>query len=72
MQDRQQQQQLAPQLIPPNKLDFSNTNEWPRWMKRFERYRITSGLDKQSEEYAFMQLVTMQRTSSVFSVQVGD
>ncbi|KAK0131434.1 hypothetical protein N1851_033836 [Merluccius polli] len=56
MQDRQQQQ-LAPQLIPPNKFDFSNTNDWPRWMKRFERYRIASGLDKQSEEFqvnAFM------------------
>ncbi|KAK0140295.1 hypothetical protein N1851_022770 [Merluccius polli] len=47
----------APQLAPPGKFDFTDANEWPRWMKRFERYRIASGLDKQSEEFqvnAFM------------------
>lgn len=46
-----------PQLAPPGKFDFSNINDWPRWMKRFERYRIASGLDKQSDEFqvnAFM------------------
>lgn len=42
---------LASQLALPSKFDFTNTSEWPRWMKRFERYRITSGLDKQPEEY---------------------
>ena len=48
---------MAPQLVPPGKFDFTSVNEWPRWMKRFERYRIASGLDKQSEEFqvnAFM------------------
>ncbi|KAK0148358.1 hypothetical protein N1851_011319 [Merluccius polli] len=48
---------LAPQLAPPGKFDFTDANEWPRWMKRFERYRIASGLDRQSEEFqvnAFM------------------
>lgn len=46
-----------PQLAPPGKFDFTNANEWPRWTKRFERYRIASGLEKQSEEFqvnAFM------------------
>ncbi|KAL0148076.1 hypothetical protein M9458_056616 [Cirrhinus mrigala] len=38
-------------LAPPGKFNFTNTTEWPRWMKRFERYRIASGLDKQSQEY---------------------
>ncbi len=42
---------LASKLTPPGKFDFTNTTEWPRWMKRFERYRIASGLDKQSQEY---------------------
>lgn len=47
----------APQLVPPGKFDFANTKEWQRWMKRFERYRIASGLDKQSQKFqvnAFM------------------
>ncbi len=35
----------------PGKFDFSDMNEWPKWMQRFERYRIASGLDKQSQEY---------------------
>lgn len=50
-------QQLAPQLAPPGKFNFSNANEWPRWIKRFERYRIVSGLDEKSQEFqvnAFM------------------
>ena len=46
-----------PQLAPPGKFDFSNVNEWPKWMKRFERYRMASGLNTQSKEFqvnAFM------------------
>lgn len=39
------------QLAPPGNFDFSNANEWPKWIRRFERFRIASGLDKQSEEY---------------------
>ncbi len=48
---------VAPQFAPPGKFDFSNANDWPRWMKHFERYRIALGLDKQSQEFqvnAFM------------------
>ncbi|KAJ8356744.1 hypothetical protein SKAU_G00195380 [Synaphobranchus kaupii] len=48
---------IMPQLASPGRFDFTNVNEWPRWMKRFEHYRIASGLDKQSEEFqvnAFM------------------
>lgn len=54
------QPQLALQLNPPGKFDFSNPNDWARWMKMFEHYRIASGLDKQSEEFqvnAFMYTV---------------
>lgn len=42
---------LMPSLMPPGKFDFSDMSEWPKWMRRFERYRIASGLDKQSQEY---------------------
>lgn len=41
----------VPQLAAPGKFDFSKVTEWPRWLKRFERYRIASGLDKQSQEF---------------------
>lgn len=39
------------QLAPPGNFDFSNANEWTKWIRRFERFRIASSLDKQSEEY---------------------
>lgn len=39
------------QLTPPGNFDFNNANEWPKWIRRFERFRIASSLDKQSEEY---------------------
>ncbi|KAL6482216.1 hypothetical protein MHYP_G00102960 [Metynnis hypsauchen] len=49
-----------PQLAPPGKFDFSDANEWPRWLKRYERYRIATELDKKSDEFqvnAFMYAV---------------
>ena len=39
------------QLTPPGKFEFNNANEWPKWIRRFERFRIASSLDKQSQEY---------------------
>ena len=29
---------------------FSTPDEWPRWSRRFDRYRIASGLDKRTED----------------------
>ena len=31
----------------PKSFDFSKFEEWPRCIKRFERYRVISGLSKQ-------------------------
>ncbi|KAK2564409.1 hypothetical protein P5673_011838 [Acropora cervicornis] len=31
---------------PPKSFDFSKFEEWLRWVKRFERYRVISGLSK--------------------------
>ena len=42
-------QQLLP-VKPPKSFDFSNYEEWPRWLKRFDRYRIVSGLQSQAED----------------------
>lgn len=41
----------VPRLALPGKFDVTKVFEWPRWLKRFERYRIASGLDKQSQEF---------------------
>ena len=32
------------QISPPEEFDFSKPTEWPRWIKRFERFRSASGL----------------------------
>lgn len=40
-----------PRLALPGKFDVTKVFEWPRWLKQFERYRIASGLEKQSQEF---------------------
>ena len=34
----------------PEKFDFSRQDEWPKWSRRFERFRQASGLSKEDEE----------------------
>ncbi|KAL3970397.1 type I keratin, acidic [Sarotherodon galilaeus] len=38
------------QVSPPPKFDFSKPKEWPKWIRHFERFRIASGLELQSDE----------------------
>ncbi|KAI4881647.1 hypothetical protein NFI96_006235, partial [Prochilodus magdalenae] len=38
------------QIPPPPKFDFTRPEEWPKWIKRFERIQIASGLELQAEE----------------------
>ena len=38
------------QVAAPESFVFSRPTEWSKWIRRFERFRITSGIDKQSEE----------------------
>ena len=35
---------------PPEKFDFKQPDEWPRWLKRFEQFRIASGLSEESDK----------------------
>lgn len=38
------------QITPPETFNFKEPEEWPRWIRRFERFRQASGLcDKDSE-----------------------
>ena len=41
---------MAFQFATPEKFNFPNPEEWPKWIKRFGRFRQVSGLDKKSEE----------------------
>ena len=34
----------TPNVNIPDKLNFSKTKEWPRWLKRFERYLSVTGI----------------------------
>ena len=40
---------MAFQIAPPENFNFSSPDEWPRWIKRFERYRQASGLSDKAE-----------------------
>ncbi|UYV63212.1 hypothetical protein LAZ67_2003458 [Cordylochernes scorpioides] len=37
------------QIAAPEGFNFGKPNEWPIWLKRFQRYRIASGLSEKSE-----------------------
>jgi hypothetical protein len=37
-------------LQPPPAFDFHNPDEWLRWKRRFEQFRLASGLSEESDE----------------------
>ena len=37
-------------VSPPETFDFSQPDSWPRWIRRFERFRQASGLSSKGEE----------------------
>jgi hypothetical protein len=38
------------QVTPPEPFSFSTPSDWPKYRRRFERFRIVSGLNSKSEE----------------------
>ena len=40
----------AVQLKPPEPFNFKTPDEWPRWRRRFEQFRIASGLSTDTAE----------------------
>ena len=38
------------QVSPPEVFDFSKPDSWPKWIRRFERFRQASGLQGKAEE----------------------
>ena len=39
----------AYQVSPPDQFDFSQPNVWPKWVRRFERFRCALGLTDKAE-----------------------
>ena len=37
-------------VAPPDSFSFNKPEEWPKWIRRFELFRIASGLTEKSEE----------------------
>jgi len=38
------------QVTPPERFNFSRAEEWPKWIRRFDRFRFASGLGEKSQE----------------------
>ncbi|KAL1485376.1 hypothetical protein MTO96_047333, partial [Rhipicephalus appendiculatus] len=38
-------------IQPPDAFNFSSPKEWPKWKKRFERFRTSSGLCVKPEQH---------------------
>ena len=38
------------QVSPPEQFNFNHPEEWPKWVQRFERFRIAAGLEEKTEE----------------------
>lgn len=41
----------AIQILHPEPFDFSNPSDWARWVRRFQRFRVASGLKDKPDEY---------------------
>jgi len=48
----------------PEQFDFSRPEEWPKWSRRFERFRQASGLAKEEDEES--------QTSTLLVYAIGD
>ena len=42
-------QALSFQVAPPEPLSFKKPDEWPKWIRRFERFRLASALDEKEK-----------------------
>ena len=40
---------MSLQLKPPDNFDFSKPDTWQKWKKRFEQFRVASGLKEESD-----------------------
>ena len=45
------------QVTPPENFSFMHPEEWPKWIRRFERFHQVSGLDAKEEETQVSNLI---------------
>ena len=45
------------QIAPPEQFNFNQPDEWPKWIRRFERFRDASGLSEKDEVHQVNTLV---------------
>ena len=48
---------MAFQVIQPEPFVFAPPEEWPKWIRRFERFRVATGLETKSEENQISTLI---------------
>ena len=48
---------MATKIIPPEGFDFKRPEEWEKWIRRFNCFRIASELHKESEEIQVNSLI---------------
>ena len=51
-------------IAPPEKFTFAQPDEWPRWIQRFERFRVASGLQEKTQETQVNTLVYSMGTEA--------
>ena len=44
-------------LQPPSSFDFKQPDEWPKWKRRFEQFRLASGLKAEDENHQVSMLL---------------
>ena len=54
------------QISAPEPFDFANTEEWPRWVRRFERFRESSELSQKSEENRISTFIMGDAAEDIF------
>ena len=52
------------QIAPPEKFIFSQPDEWPKWIRRFERFWVASGFKAKSKETQVNTLVYSMGTEA--------
>lgn len=48
---------MATKLSPPDSFDFTNPQRWPDWLKRFQRFRTATKLDKEGGDVQVSTLI---------------
>ena len=60
------------QITAPEHFNFNCPDEWPRWMRKFEHFRIASGLCEKSEANQVNTLIyTMGESADDISSSMG-